>query len=169
MEQAIRAKSSKRGFDRLLHWLFETGIALKGAFALLEVVGGVALWLIPTAAIVAFVERLSMFELDRMHGDELAAWLMRLAHGFSMDGQSFYAIYLASHGLVKLVLVAGLFRGVRWAYPVSIVVMGCFIVFQLHRFAGTQSVPLLLISLFDALLIGLIWREWRRISPIPGR
>jgi uncharacterized membrane protein len=169
MEQAIQAKSSKRGFDRLLHWLFETGVAMKGAVALLEVFSGIALWLVPTAAIVAFVERLSLIELGRLHGDALAAWLMRLAHGFSMDAQSFYAIYLACHGLVKLVLVAGLLRGLRWAYPVSMAVMGCFIVFQLHRFAATQSVALLLISLFDALLIALIWREWRRISLIPGR
>ena len=78
--------------------------------------------------------------------------------------QHFYAVYLLIHGLVKLVLVAGLLRGLRWAYPASLVVMAMFVAYQLHRFSATHRVGLLVLSVFDLLVIALIWREWRLVA-----
>ena len=159
---------TRRGLDRLLHQAFEAGLALKALLALVELLSGLALRLVPTDAIRGLVQRLTLAELDRHPGDRVAAWLMHLAQGFSMDAQSFYAVYLAGHGLVKLVLVAALFQGWRWAYPVSIAALALFIAYQMHRYAATHAIALVLLSLFDAVMIGLIWREWR-VSAGRGR
>ena len=47
----------------------------------------------------------------------------------------FAAIYLLSHGVIKVVLVASLFRELLWAYPAAIVVFTLFIVYQLYPYA----------------------------------
>jgi uncharacterized membrane protein len=46
--------------------------------------------------------------------------------------QSFYAIYLFSHGFIKVVLVAGLLREKLIAYPLSLFALGAFIAYQLY-------------------------------------
>ena len=80
-----------------------------------------------------------------------------------MQAEQFFAVYLMAHGVVKLSLVLGLFRRKRWAYPTSIAVMSMFVVYQLWRFHLTHGVGLLALSVFDSVLVALIWREWRRL------
>jgi uncharacterized membrane protein len=62
---------------------------------------------------------------------------------------------------VKVVLVAALLRNKLWAYPVSLVVLGLFIFYQLYRFSYTHSPALIALSVFDVLVIALIWHEYR--------
>ncbi|MFO1142343.1 MAG: DUF2127 domain-containing protein [Amaricoccus sp.] len=150
--------------DRLLHQTFEASILLKGAFALLEAAGGLLLWLIGPSTILGLVTLVTRQELGEDPKDWVATTLLHWAQGFSIATQHFYAIYLLSHGLVKLVLVAGLLRSARWAYPASLVVMTLFVLYQLYRFSFTHDPGLILLTAFDLFVIALIWREWRRVG-----
>ena len=145
-------------FDRLAHETFEGAILLKGAFAVLEAGAGIVLWLVGPTPILHL---LALYPAD--HSDWLAATLLHAARGFSMQAEQFFAVYLMAHGVVKLALVLGLFRRRRWAYPTSIVVMAMFVAYQMWRFTLTHGVGLLALSVFDTLLVALIWREWRRL------
>ncbi len=157
-------KARHARLDGLLHETFEVSILLKGAFALLEAASGILLWLIGPNAILHVATRLTQAErLDDPH-DFVATTLLHWAQGFSIQTQHFYAIYLLTHGLVKLVIVAGLLRGKRWAYPTSLVVMSMFVVYQLHRFSVTHGFGLILLTFFDLFVIALIWREWRVVT-----
>jgi uncharacterized membrane protein len=149
------------GRDRLLHQTFELSILLKGAFAALEALGGLLLWLIGPTTILSFVTWLTQAEVSEHPSDLVARSLLHWAHGFSIEVEHFYAIYLLTHGLVEIVLVAGLLRGARWAYPTSLAVMAAFVVYQLYRFSFTHGPGLLVLTVFDLLVIALIWREWR--------
>jgi uncharacterized membrane protein len=51
-----------------------------------------------------------------------------------------YAFYLLSHGLVKVLLVAGLLREKLWAYPASLIVLSAFIAYQTYRYSSTHSI-----------------------------
>ncbi|MBX0328400.1 DUF2127 domain-containing protein [Oscillochloris sp. ZM17-4] len=62
--------------------------------------------------------------------------------------------------MVKLGVVAGVLRGQRWAYPLAIGVLGAFIAYQVYRLSYAFSLGLLLLTLFDAVIIGLTWREY---------
>ena len=157
-------KAGRARLDRLLHGTFEVSILLKGAFALLEAASGMLLWLIGPNLILHLTAWLTQAEMAEDPSDRLASFLLHWAHGFSIQTQHFYAVYLLIHGLVKLVLVAGLLRGLRWAYPASLVVLMLFVVYQLHRFSATHAVGLLVLSVFDLLVIALIWREWRLVA-----
>ncbi len=150
--------------DWLLHETFEASILLKGAFALLEVAGGVLLWLVGANAFLELVSWLTQAEVAEDPKDWIATSLLHWAQGFSLATQHFYALYLFSHGAVKLVLVAGLLRGARWAYPAALAVMTAFVAYQLYRFSYTRSFGLIWLSIFDVFLITLIAREWRRTA-----
>ncbi len=83
-----------------------------------------------------------------------------MAQGFSVNTKNFYAFYLLSHGVVKLALVAELLRNKLWAYPASLIVLGLFILYQIYRFYYTQSVGLVVLTVFDLIVMVLIWHEY---------
>jgi uncharacterized membrane protein len=155
--------------EHRIHQIFQISIILKGAHALIESAGGIALYLISTDSILALVNRITQEELLEDPHDFLATRLLHMAQDFSVANKSFYAFYLLSHGLVKLWLVVGLLRNRLWSYPASLVVMTAFIVYQLYRFSYTYSVGLILLTIFDVFVIVLIWHEWRLIRQLTTR
>jgi uncharacterized membrane protein len=47
--------------------------------------------------------------------------------------------------------------------------LGLFIVYQLYRIAADPSIGLALLTIFDALIVWLVWREYRlRYPPSPA-
>ena len=142
------------------HWLFESTLLLKAVFAALEAVAGLGLWLVPNGQIHHLAAWLTHRELIEDPGDPLALRLSRLIEGFSDGSQHFYAFYLISHGLIKLVVVILLMRRIAFAYPLGIAVFAGFVVFQTQRFLVTHSPFLLALTLLDLVIIHLTWREW---------
>ena len=130
--------------EKRIHQLFVVSVAAKGLHALIEIAGGLALYLLG-AEIIA----------DWLRPHEWAA------HHFKPDEQHFYAFYLLSHGLLKSVLVIGLLREKLWAYPASFVVFGLFIAYQLYRYSFTHDLALVGLSIFDLFVIALAVHEYR--------
>jgi uncharacterized membrane protein len=149
--------------ERRIHAAFEIGVILKGVNALLECVGGVALFFVSPQTIVTIVEALVHSELLEDPRDIVANALLGAAKGLSLSGERFAVWYLISHGAVKLVLVAGLLRDKVWAYPASIVTLGLFIAYQLYRLTFAPSLALVVLTVFDVVVVGLIWHEYRLI------
>jgi uncharacterized membrane protein len=147
--------------ERRIHQIFEVSVVLKGIHALIECVGGLVLAFVPTAAIAHLVVNLTQDDFVEDHLDAIATHLQAWANGFSLQAQHFYAFYLLSHGIVKIALVIGLLRAKLWAYPASIVVMSLFIAYQVYRYTYTHGVGLIILTLFDLILIGLVWHEYR--------
>ena len=141
--------------ERRVHQIFEIGILLKGAHALIECIGGLVLAFVSTSAITGLVNAPSQEELIEYPNDFIAAHLLSLAQNFTVSTQRFYAFYLLSHGVIKVFLVAGLRRNKLWAYSVSVVVLGLFIVYQLYRFSYTHGVGLIMLTVFDVIERGL--------------
>ncbi len=147
--------------ERRIHQIFEISILLKGAHALIECIGGLVLAFVSTSAIPRLVNALTQEELIEDPGDFVATHLLRLAQNYTVSTQHFYAFYLLSHGVIKAGLVIGLLRNKLWAYPASLVVLGIFIVYQLYRFSYTHGFGLIVLTVFDIVVMGLIWHEYR--------
>jgi uncharacterized membrane protein len=130
--------------ERNIHRLFVVSVAAKGAHALIEIAGGLALYLLGAETIAQWI---------RPH-----EWAAR---HFNASEQHFYAFYLLSHGLVKCVIVVGLLREKIWAYPASFAVFGAFIAYQLYRYSYTHDVGLIVLSIFDLFVIALAVHEYR--------
>jgi uncharacterized membrane protein len=158
--------------ERRIHQLFEISVLLKGAHALIECIGGLILSFVSAGAIASFVNTLTQEELREDPNDLVAGYLMSLAQNYSVSSQRFFAFYLLSHGLIKIFLVGGLLRNKLWAYPLSLVVLGVFILYQVYRYTYTYSLGLIVLTVFDAMVIGLIWHEYqmvRRLLPPRSR
>lgn len=149
--------------ERRIHQLFEIGVWLKGAHALIECVGGILLYLVSTDAIASWVNAFTQEELIEDPNDFIAGYLSQMASHFSVASKEFYAFYLLSHGLIKLLLVVGLLRGKLWSYPASLAALGAFMVYQLYRYSYTHSFGLLVLTVFDLLVMLLIWQEWKAV------
>jgi uncharacterized membrane protein len=149
--------------ERRIHQMFEISILLKGAHALIECIGGIALAFVSTDTITNLVNAFTQEELIEDPNDFVATHLLSLAQHFTVSTKHFYAFYLLSHGFVKVFLVIGLLRNKLWAYPVSLVVLGIFIVYQLYRFSYTHGLGLIVLTVFDVIVIGLIWHEYRLV------
>jgi len=149
--------------EKRIHQLFEVSVALKGIHALIECIGGLALVIVSTAAIQELVAWVTQDEIAEDPGDFIASHMLAWVQTFSVSTKNFFAFYLLSHGIVKLFLVAGLLRNRAWAYPASLIVLGLFIAYQVYRFALTQSFGLVVLTIFDLIVIVLIWHEYRLI------
>lgn len=152
--------------ERRIRQIFEASILLKGAHALIECVGGLLLLVVSTQAIARLVGRLTQEELIEDPHDLIATRLLGWAQHFSVGTKMFYAVYLLAHGAVKLFLVIGLLRGKLWAYPASLIVLGLFIAYQLYRYAYTGSIGLIVLTVFDAFVMLLIWHEYRIVRRV---
>jgi uncharacterized membrane protein len=149
--------------EHRIRQIFEVSVLLKGVHALIECIGGLVLAFVSTGAITSLVNTLTQEELIKHPDDFVAAYFLRLAQNLTVSDEHFYALYLLSHGIIKLFLVIGLLRRKFWAYPVSLVVLALFIVYQLYRFSYTHGFGLIVLTVFDVVVMGLIWHEYRLV------
>ena len=141
---------------------------LKGLHALVECAGGIALYAIGNATILRWITALTQEELVEDSHDFIAAHLLHAAQSLSVGTQTFYAFYLLSHGFVKVLLVIGLLKEKLWAYPASLFVLAAFIAYQFYRYSHTHSLGLIVLTIFDLVIIVLVWHEWRVLRNHPG-
>jgi uncharacterized membrane protein len=145
--------------DRI-HQLYVMSIVGKGALAMLECLAGMALILTNGETIVTFIGRVTQGEISEDPHDFVASHLQIWAAGFSADSKSFYAWYFLSHGIVKLVIVGALFSGRLWAFPASIAALALFIFYQVYRYTLAPTLGLVLLTMFDLVVMGLVVREY---------
>lgn len=159
--------------EHRIHQFFEVSILLKGLHGLVECIGGVLLALVSARSVTNLVVWLTQGELAEDPHDVIASHLMHWAAGFSSNTKTFYAAYLLLHGLIKVALVVALLRGMLWAYPASLIALGLFMSYQVYRFIETHSLIMLGLTVFDLVVMWLIWHEYRIMraarSPRPAR
>jgi uncharacterized membrane protein len=134
----------------------------------LEVIGGILLLVVSPQAIAHLTRVLTAHELSEDPHDLIARSLLHTTGHLTTSTTLFGAIYLLSHGIAKVVLVALVLRDKFWAYPWLIVLLLAFIVYQLYRITLVHfSVGLTALTIFDIALVYLTWREYqaRRAQP----
>lgn len=132
--------------------------ALDGA---LELLGGLGLLSVTIPQIERWVWHMTSGPVStgpRAHVDHL------LRHGaahLSGDTKHFATVYLLIEGVVKLLLVIGLLRGLRWSYPVGLVLLGLFCVYQGVHLLHAYSLFLAVLAVLNLIVMALIAIEWR--------
>lgn len=157
-----RTRDAGKPLSPALDKTFKIGLALKGLDGLLEVAAGVLLLILSPSSIEHIVRSLTAEELSQDPHDMIANYLLHTTSHLSSGVTLFGAIYLLSHGIAKIVLVALVLRDKLWAYPWLIVLLLAFIAYQVYRIAWVHfSVGLTALTVFDAALVWLTWREYR--------
>lgn len=130
---------------------------------MLEILGGALLFVTTADQLRHLARILTLHELTEDPHDLVANYVWHAAQGLSPGVARFGAVFMLSHGLVKVGLVAALLWRRTWAYPVAIVAFLVFLAYQLSRYAHTHWPALLALSALDVLVILLTWREYRRL------
>lgn len=143
------------------HIFFLLSVWSKGIAGLLETIGGLLLLFIPHAGLNALVIFLTAPELTEDPTDRIATLFQRAVHELAADTKLFASGYLIVHGIIKVVLVAGLLRRRLWSYPVSLWFLAGFIVYQAYRFFFTHSPWMIALTIIDLIVAFLIWREYQ--------
>jgi len=146
----------------LLDRAFFVVITLKGLDGVLEVVGGLLLLAVSPATIDRLARALTQHELSEDPHDFIATHLLHYTGALTGASVRFGAVYLLLHGAVKIILVAALLRNQLWAYPWTIAFLLAFIAYQLYRLTFAPSLGLVGLTVFDAVVAWLTWREYQR-------
>jgi uncharacterized membrane protein len=155
-------RASGKPLSPTLDKTFKIGLWLKGLDGILEIAGGILLLFLSPHAIDRIVRGLTAHELSQDPHDLIARYLLHSTSHLSAGITLFAAIYLLSHGIAKIVLVGLVLRDKLWAYPWLIVLLVVFIAYQIYRLAWVHlSVGLTALTIFDAALVWLTWREYR--------
>jgi uncharacterized membrane protein len=144
-----------------LHESFEVGIAIKGFDGLLEVLGGAIIFFMKPSEMNELVRKMCEHLLARSPHSTVAIHMFNASQNMTSSSTKFAALYLLSHGLVKVLLVICLWMNKLWAYPLTIAVFSAFAIYQVFRFTHTHSWALVVLTIFDVLIILLTWNEYR--------
>lgn len=146
---------------RSLDDTFKISVTLKGIDGALEIIGGTILLFVRPHTIQQWARTLTQHELSQDPHDFIAHHILHSAGQLTHGSTAFAAIYLLSHGIAKLVLVVAVLRGELWAYPALIALLGAFIAYQLYRLYYHLTIGLTLLTIFDAFVVWLTWREYQ--------
>jgi len=151
--------------QRIIDLIFHITLWLKGLLAVAEVASGMV---VGTASKETLL-RLGLMAANKIPGqqprDVVAAVLFHAVQGLSIGAKLFAAIYLVSHGVIKLWLIVGLLRREVHYYPVAMVVFAVFMAYQLYRYTLTHEPWLIFLTVLDAVVIALTWNEYRYMRP----
>lgn len=141
--------------------LFRLAMLVKGIDGAAELIGAVALLLVSGGLVHRLVADVLARDLLGPPDGSLARHFVAGTAEFASGNRTFAIVYLVLHGVLKLVLVAALLR--RWmpAYPVAVVVLGLFVVYEVYRAWHTGSVLLPFLAALDVAIIVLVLREYR--------
>lgn len=152
--------------EKSVHAAFEISLVLKGIFALAEIAASIFAYIVTRQFLINFVHAITRTELTEDPRDFIANHLFQAAQHLSVSSQHFTAVYLLTHGVVKLWLIYGLWQKKLGYYPAAIAVFSFFIVYQMYRCSFTHSLSLLFITVLDIFVIGLTWFEYRHLRRV---
>ncbi|WP_372495433.1 DUF2127 domain-containing protein [Actinokineospora globicatena] len=145
-----------------MHGLFRAAMAVKAIDGGAQVLGGLALAIVPTTVLTGLANDVLTRDLVGNHNGTLAHHLAGAIQDFeSPRTRVFAVVFLLLHGIVKLGLVAALHRQIRPAYPVAAVVLAAFVVYEIIRSFHTGSIVLPFFAALDIITIALVLREYR--------
>lgn len=147
----------------LLDKTYEVGIVIKGIDGILELIGGILVLVLSPSAITGIARLLTEHEIQEDPHDFIATHILQLGHHLAQGPNYFAAAFLLTHGAVKVFLVTCLLLNKLWAYPWALVVLSLFLVYQLYQMVVRPSFAMAFLSVLDAVIIWLIYREWQQV------
>lgn len=127
----------------LLDKVYEAGVLIKAIDGFFQLLTGLLLILLTPAAFHSL--------------------MVHLGHGsFSFDNKMAASLFFLSHGFLKLFLAICLLLNKMWAYPVALVALGLFTLYQAYQFITHPHSVLAVVTILNAGIMYLIYREWHQ-------
>jgi uncharacterized membrane protein len=152
--------------ERDILWFFDLALLLKAVNGGLEMLGAALILFVPPSLVLKVVAFLTGGELAQDVDDPIATALQSAAQTFTVHTHYLLAAYLALHGVIKVLLVMGIFAGKKIAYPLFMIALVLFGSYEAYRGFMRQELLLQVIAVFDFSLLVLTAYEYRRRYPI---
>jgi uncharacterized membrane protein len=144
--------------------MFKIAIALKGIDGALQVLGGLLLAIIPPTLITGVANTIITRDLLGDPSGTLSTHLATAADHFANGSTRWFAIiYLFAHGVIKLALVWALVKRIMPAFPIAVVVLAGFVVYEVWRAVETHSIALPIFAAIDVVIIVMVIREYVKL------
>jgi len=148
---------------------------LKGVYGAGEVIAGIFLGFVTPSILQQWASILTQERLSHDPDDFLSNALSHLVSGLTTSAVLFAAIYLVVHGLVKIGLLGAVMTRRFRLYPWAIAILVAFMGYQVYELVVAFSAGLLVLTVFDAAIVLLTYREFRhhrhvaalQVSPAP--
>ena len=147
----------------LLDKTYEIGLLIKGFDGTMELLGALFLLLVPSSAITRLTHFLVDTELNHDPHDFIATHVLHLGTKLAEGRHVFAILFLLTHGTVKVGLVVALLRQKLWAYPLALVALSAFLMYQIYLLITQTTFGMAFLTVLDAAIIWLVWREWEKV------
>jgi uncharacterized membrane protein len=155
-QHLTRDKISKTGFY--------AGLVVKTINALIEIIGGCLMILINHARLNQFIWLVALNELHEDPKDLFMNIITSAGQNLSINAQHSIAIYLLLNGITKFSVIVLLWRQKIWAYPLEVVLVGLFVIYETYSYLHSHSWFMLLLVIFDLAVIVLVLLEYKRLK-----
>lgn len=150
----------------LLDKIFEGGIILKGLSGVAELLGGLIMLFVTPDRLHRFISFLTEDSLTTNPHAPIANWLVHSTQHFGNGSRWFLVAYLWVHAAVKLTAVIGILKNQLWAYPFALISLSIMMLYQIWSIIFVKaSLGMIALTLFDILILWLIWREYQKVKP----
>jgi len=147
------------GRERFVHKIFVLGVLLKAFDGILEIIAGIAVFF--SGSLATSLNILVQNELLEDPHDLVAGLLQHVLPFLVHNIGLFAALYLLSHGVVKIFVVVGLLRDKLWAYPTALIIFSLFVIYQIYSYSLNHSLFMIFLTLLDLAVIALTWHEYQ--------
>jgi uncharacterized membrane protein len=142
--------------------IYDLGLALKALASAVEILSGIAVLFVSRNLVAHIADIATAGELAEDPHDFVANFLRDTAHTFALHAHYALAAYLLLRGLVKIVLIILILRGVKAAYPLFIIALAFFGWYEAYKAVLDVNYWLGAVAVFDTGLILLTAYEYKR-------
>ncbi|MCA9363962.1 DUF2127 domain-containing protein [Candidatus Kaiserbacteria bacterium] len=149
--------------DVIVHTrLFVAAMWWRICYGLARVLFGLALLKVVGQSILEVVTRVMEHELIQDSSDLLFSAVSMILTRHPLEVTYFLALYFIFWGVLDAFLSFNLLRHRLWAFPVSLYLIGIFVLFSTLRLVHTHSLVLLGVIVIDIGIFVLIYQEYNR-------
>lgn len=164
MEPLPETRQEQR-IERDILWLFDLALILKIINGAFEMLAALLVLFVPASVVLKLAQFATSGELAQDPDDPIATAIVAAAQSFTVKTHYLLALYLALHGVVKVLLVIGIFAKKRIAYPLFMIALALFGAYEAYRGFVLNELLLKALALFDLALLVLTSHEYRRRYP----
>ena len=151
--------------ERDILWLFDFALVLKIINGAFETLAALLVLLVPPSLVLKLVEIVTSGELAQDPDDPIATAIISAAHTFTIHTHYLLALYLALHGIIKILLVVGIFAKKKIAYPLFMLALAVFGAYEAYRGFLLHQIILQALAILDLSLLLLTSYEYRQRYP----
>ncbi|WP_066516371.1 DUF2127 domain-containing protein [Curtobacterium ammoniigenes] len=153
--------------QRLVDIVFIIGVFFKGLDGVVELIAGIPLLFLGPSTIQHLAHQATADELQEDPHDLIAHLILHGTASLTAGATVLAAVYLIFHGGVKLAIVIALMFGKLRVYPWALAGLVAFLVLQIVQLTLQPSIGVAVLTVFDAIIIILTFREWREHRVLP--